>query len=769
MTAEFDRTADPAARKRKRAARAVLVVGMLVAGGQGGAGHSVGHFPSFYPDEIRIDVLDPAAAGNGLVDRSLHAYIGAAPKFATPPPAYVRPVRSLGSFLVLSFNGKAASGDRCAAARSILAALKDVKAEGFVFHPYPVTPYHADYLHHVDRVEAAKAAVDRAAASGSLKVEAKGGVAAALVRARWGAAAERGDITLEEVSAEDLLARAGLHLAGWSGPAWIKEGWFQAYRLLAPLDNVPPAVEDDYERLVRGETLGLEEHADAERRLVAALSESCERLVAGYTLKQEYVSEAYPPGIENVGFDAQRGLNAPVFFRTVKLKEYPWNGKLHIAVPERSHAAWNPVAGFGDRLGRAIWNAVGDPAMIAFPANASWMPNRVQAEVSKPVGQSGGLRVPADALRPEPGTGMLQRVDARTIASVKAVYEVIASPFEDGSDMDVADILYPYVLAYRWGAKPGGKTHDPRIAAVLASIQDKLVGLKLLRVERTTHDIAEDLKVIQKVPVLEVYLRNAPGDDRQMTDLAPPWSTVPWHLLALMEEAVIRGYAAFSSEESARRKVPWLDLVRDPALIAKLRELIVEFESVRYRPAALAEFVTPDQAASRWQSLRTFVDKRGHLLIANGPYRLKEWKPDTIVLEAVREMTYPLGFGTYDRFVNPPRALIESATHGGKAITIRARAEMLMKAGRDYRLEKEPLTRHTLRGTFGLLVVSRYLLIGPDGAVLKVDKMQWAEDGSFTIALPESLPPGQYTVLAAVFLDGNTVDPSVARVDIRSR
>ena len=49
----------------------------VVACGQGGAGHSVGHYPSYYPDEIRIDAVDPAAAGKGLVDETLHAYVGA--------------------------------------------------------------------------------------------------------------------------------------------------------------------------------------------------------------------------------------------------------------------------------------------------------------------------------------------------------------------------------------------------------------------------------------------------------------------------------------------------------------------------------------------------------------------------------------------------------------------------------------------------------------------------------------------------------------------
>jgi hypothetical protein len=235
---------------------------------------------------------------------------------------------------------------------------------------------------------------------------------------------------------------------------------------------------------------------------------------------------------------------------------------------------------------------------------------------------------------------------------------------------------------------------------------------------------------------------------------------VPWHVLALMEEAVIRGYAAFSQEEAARRRVPWLDLARDRALLAKLGDLIAQFERERYRPAALADWVTPDQAQARWRSLRGFLEQRGHLLVANGPYRLKQWSRDSVVLEAVREMTYPLGFGTFDRFVNPPRAVIESVAQDAAAVTARAGVEMLLKMGRDYKLVKEPLLRTTMRGTFGLLVVSRYLLIGPDGAVLKLDKMHWGEDGRFTVAFPPDLAPGEYTLILAVFLDGNSLLPS---------
>ena len=66
---------------RERAAGIVLAAALVSAGGHGGAGHSVGHFPSYYPDEIRIDVVDSATAAKGLANQTLHAYVGATPAF----------------------------------------------------------------------------------------------------------------------------------------------------------------------------------------------------------------------------------------------------------------------------------------------------------------------------------------------------------------------------------------------------------------------------------------------------------------------------------------------------------------------------------------------------------------------------------------------------------------------------------------------------------------------------------------------------------------
>ncbi|MGH6660700.1 MAG: hypothetical protein ACREB6_04125 [Rhodospirillales bacterium] len=744
-----------AARRRRRAAGLALAVALAAGSGAALAGHTIGHYPSYYPDEILIDAVDPATAAKRLADNTLHAYIGAAPVFQGRPADHVRVVDSLGSLLVLRFDkdGKA-GGDRCAAARAAMAAFRASKADGFVFHPYPITPYHADHIYHLDRIEAAFAA---AAPATPPRIEAKGRLAeavAGLMRVSGG-----GDAILEEVAVDGLIADAAIQFDGWLGPPWLKEGWFHAWRLLGEglTGKQKAAVEEIYSAVLRGDYGGLAEQANLERRLVAALTGGCRRLIVGYALRREYLNDAFSDGVENIAFDALAGLNAPIFVRTAKLKDYPWNGSLHLGVPARAQAAWNPVAGFTDPAGRLMWSALGDPALIPFPYNASWVANRLPFTVTTAKGQSGGVRVPADAVLPVPGGGRLAAVGGRAFASAKVLYEVVASPHLDGSETEMADLIYPFAFIYRWGA---GEAREPGLEATLAILRDRLVGLKPLRVESAVKAIAPGLDVVQKTPVLEVYLRNAPGDDSQVATLAAPWSTVPWHLLVLMEEAAARGYAVFSREQALKRRLPWMDLARDPALLTKLKALIADLERRKFRPEVLKNLVTPDDAARRWRALSKFADGNGHLLVTNGPYRLHSWTTDSVVLKAVREPTYPLGFGSFDRYVNPPQGVIREVRREADGIAVVADADITNKVGRYYETRREPLSRNTAHGLYPVLVVSRYYLIGPKGDVVSAGKMTWTPDNHFMAPVPATLPSGGYKVLVGVFLDGNALPPS---------
>jgi len=352
------------------------------------AGHELPYYPSFYPHEIRVEVVAPKVAATRLQQGTLQAYIGATPPFSAPPPAHVSAVSSLGAYLVVTLDGAAAQQwqpeQRCAVAQDLVSVLA-AGASAYVFHPYPVTPYHGDYLYHFDRVEALKArylqrpAGRREISPHALTLRGHGALAAQLGLPP-GQHLELWDATVEEIDVERLLSSHTRSLNGWLGPAWLKAGWFHAYLLLAEAVRDPQvraAVAATYERVVHGGYAGLEARLNAERELVALLQQGCERVVVGYTLRQEYVNTEFSAGIENLTYDSHTGLNSPLFVRTVKLKDLPWNGWLRLGVNAPPAAAWNPIAGLTDATGRLLWHIMGDAAFFPAPYNGDWVVNRI--------------------------------------------------------------------------------------------------------------------------------------------------------------------------------------------------------------------------------------------------------------------------------------------------------------------------------------------------------------------------------------------------------
>src|SRR5215470_9192334 len=81
------------------------------------AGHESPFDPSYYPHEIRIDAMAPAAAGGPLGRAAIQAFVGGDPYDGRQPPKDVVPVESLDAYVVLTANtGRLKTQEaRCAA------------------------------------------------------------------------------------------------------------------------------------------------------------------------------------------------------------------------------------------------------------------------------------------------------------------------------------------------------------------------------------------------------------------------------------------------------------------------------------------------------------------------------------------------------------------------------------------------------------------------------------------------------------------------------
>lgn len=350
------------------------------------SGHELPVYPSYYPHEIEIRTIQPEDAGSLLRAGKLHAYVGQAPNLAPVTSDAVSKIESLGSLVVLRINPESPlakdAASACVLAGGLLREVeKGADAAGFAIHPYPVTPWHGDYLYHADQAAAARERILGEARSLPIDVKVRPGSALArsLLPPERIAEGSAWHILIEEIDISHLVADAAWVLNGWLGPRWVRSGWFHAYRILgAGLSGQDQArMRDAVALLQSGDEDGGEERINLQRELVQSLASGCHTMVAGYTLKREFFNAGFSAGIENIAFDALEGFMAPMFLRTVKLKEFPWNGSLRLGVGARPDTAWNPAGGFTDPFSRLAWYAIADPAAIPSPYEEGWILNRI--------------------------------------------------------------------------------------------------------------------------------------------------------------------------------------------------------------------------------------------------------------------------------------------------------------------------------------------------------------------------------------------------------
>jgi hypothetical protein len=663
--------------------------------GSAHVGHEFPFYPSFYPQEITVETIAPELAVQRLASRTLHAYAGSLKEGAPRTAA----VESLGAYVL----ARPQPGHGCPDVRSLEAAL----GEGHVWHPYPVTPFHADYLHHADLVRTS--------------------------RASPAAHAPQQKLEIEIVDTSALIANATTRYNGWSGPPWINQGWFHAYLLLAPAAR-DDRIEETARRLMRANYRNLKERIALERKLVALLQAGCQRLVLGYAVRREHYAGEHPGGVENVGYDALEGLASTIFPRTVKLRDFPWNGWLNVAAPAPPSSAWNPVlGGFSDAFGRLIARAIVDPALFPSPHGTRWIENRVHTKVKT----GAPFAVPENALLPQPGTGRLRPVGAGKTATSRVAYESRNSSFHDGTPMNVADILYAYAFAAAWG---GGTKADPGIARATALVRERLKGIRFLGVHVDTLAFGED-KLTYEVPRFEIYL-DAMADGAA---IAPPWTTLPWHLLALFEEGARRGFFTLSD----------FDPVRDPAVVRRLAQLARELESRAHVPPALKSRVKVEEARARYGRLREFHAAHGHWLVTNGPYLLSRWDGTKAVLAVFRDPTYPKGVGSYDALAVPPKAYVTRIERRPYGAEVHTEVEWVERLGRDIEVARGPLGKYLAgrprAAAAAATPVCRYLLLKPEGTLVAAGAIR--ADSSGACRLEFKAAGGGRLALGAVIQD----------------
>jgi hypothetical protein len=305
------------------------------------------------------------------------------------------------------------------------------------------------------------------------------------------------------------------------------------------------------------------------------------------------------------------------------------------------------------------------------------------------------------------------------------------------------------------------------VAAATALARERLRGVRFVRVDTETLAFGED-KLKYDVPVIEVYLDQRADDPSEAAAVAPPWTTLPWHLLAVLDEGARRGQFALSAAGAARRG-PELDPVRNPAQVKQLAEVARELEERAYVPPALAGRVSATEARERYRKLREFHAAHGHWLVTNGPYMLERWDGAKAVLRVFRDPTYPKGLGSFNAYAMPLKGYVTRIERRGSVAEVHTEAEWLERFGREVQV---------VRGSFAKKLaeklstagdspppVCHYMLVDGEGAVAKAGAVRAANTGVCRLELARAAgqkpAPGGYRLVVASVLEGSVVGAPV--------
>ena len=133
-----------------------------------------------------------------------------------------------------------------------------------------------------------------------------------------------------------------------------------------------------------------------------------------------------------------------------------------------------------------------------------------------------------------------------------------------------------------------------------------------------------------------------------------------WHTLALGILAESNNELAFSTDKAGALEVEWTSMISGPSLDI-LKKYLDQASSESYIPYAgtLSEFITADEADSRYSNLDAFYADHNHFWVNTGPFFLDKVFPVEGTLTLTRNPDYTDNSDKWSRFSEPRVAVVE--------------------------------------------------------------------------------------------------------------
>ena len=328
------------------------------------------------------------------------------------------------------------------------------------------------------------------------------------------------------------------------------------------------------------------------------------------------------------------GAGVPSRFTPINVRTD--SGILDVGVKQIYQAAWNPIGGLGDTYSNQIWLSVTDPILTGHPFSGKMMPIRSEWDVESNNGKS-SIQVPNDAIMWDVESKRWDEVGAGISAKSKITYDLKFNQWHHGPEMNMNDIIYSVYFLSEWGSErtENDRTYDSDFSPQAFQILNTLKGIRII-----------DSNTI------EIYTDFWHFDSGEIASWGSVWSSMPWEIIASMEQIVIDGKSSFSRTESITKNINWLSLII-PNDANQVKIQLNDFREREFVPQSLIQFNSKsDFQDLRYDSSIKWIDENNHAVISNGPFYLDRYSPDSrmIVIKSFDYGDYLFEQGKWKQF-----------------------------------------------------------------------------------------------------------------------
>lgn len=409
-------------------------------------------------------------------------------------------------------------------------------------------------------------------------------------------------------------------------------------------------------------------------------------------------------------------------------------GELKYAMSDLLVEPWNPVGGSNWVFDTAPKRFINDYGVVPDPFTGLSWPQRIESasvEVKEglPVAKtldwvdfkfSPEIKVPADAFIDwdaekqvfitvgEKFPDGLTANRKSTVVYPKDFYQ--KTKWHDGSNFSAADFMMLWIMTFD-RAKEVSKIYDESAVAAFQTFAKDFKGFRVVSTDPFTVEYYSDTFALDAE--LNVYT-NWPEYG---------YGNGAWHMIAIGNLAEENGELAYTAGKADEKKIEWMSYIDGPSLEI-LKKYLDQAAAEKYIPYAptLSKYITPEEAAARYQNLANWYAKQGHFWVSTGPYYLDKVFSVEKTLTLKHNPDFQDLADEWARFAEPKIAEAEVDGEGRVTIGQEASFDVFVT------FKDQPYPAEEIKEV-------KYLLFDASGALVATGAAEAAGDGQYTIKL----------------------------------